>query len=129
MRNFALIVLGSALGGLARYWLTGVVARWRGETFPWGTMAVNVSGAFAIGAFAAAASAYDPLAGPGVWQFCVVGVLGSYTTVSAFSLQTLALVHEGEEWRAAGHVVLSLGLCLAAAALGVYAASLLPGSG
>jgi CrcB protein len=79
--------------------------------------------------FAALASTYEALAGPTVWQFCVIGVLGSYTTVSAFSQQTLALVHEGEEWRAAGNVVLSLGLCLLAAALGIYAASLLPGAG
>jgi CrcB protein len=126
MKEFALIVAGSALGGVARYWLTGLVARWRGETFPWGTIAVNVSGAFAIGAFAAVASMYDALAGPGAWQFCVIGLLGSYTTVSAFSLQTLALVQEGEAWRAAGNVLLSLGLCLSAAALGLSAASLLP---
>ena len=125
MKNFALIMVGSALGGVVRYWLTDVVARWRGETFPWGTIAVNATGAFAIGAFAALASTFDALGGPGVWQFCIVGALGSYTTVSAFSLQTLALVQEGEEWRAAGNVALSLGLCLSAAALGLLAPGLL----
>lgn len=111
--------------GMARYWLSGFIGRWIGETFPWGTMVVNVSGAFAIGLIAAVGATQDDFASLGLWHLLVIGFLGSYTTVSSFSLQTLALVREGEQWQAAGNVVLSLGLCLSAAALGFYAVSLL----
>ena len=121
MKEFALVVTGSALGGVARYWLSGVVGRRVGETFPWGTMAVNVSGAFAIGAVAALAASNPGFAALGLWHLGVIGFLGSYTTVSSFSLQTLALLRDGQPWQAAGNVLLSLGLCLSAAAAGFAA--------
>jgi fluoride exporter len=113
---------GSAVGGVARFLVSGAVARAVGEIFPWGTMVVNVTGAFAIGVLVALAGSQGPLALPEVWPLAVTGFLGSYTTVSSFSLQTLALAREGEWWRAAGNVLLSLALCLAAAALGLTAA-------
>lgn len=112
------VALGSALGGPTRYFVSGVVGRHVGETFPWGTMAVNVTGAFAIGVIAAAATVEGLLPMPVAWQFAVTGFLGSYTTVSSFSLQTLALIRDGEVTRAGGNVVLSLLLCLLAVALG-----------
>jgi fluoride exporter len=113
------VCVGSALGGAARFWLSGFVGRRVGETFPWGTMAVNVSGAGVIGVVAAAAAA--GAVGTGLWHFAAWGFLGSYTTVSSFSLQTLTLAREGEGGRAAVNVVLSLGLCLLAAGLGFLA--------
>ena len=119
----AWVVLGSALGGPARYFVSGVVGRGIGETFPWGTMVVNVSGALAIGVLAAAASAHGMFSTPAAWQFAVTGFLGSYTTVSSFSLQTLALARDGQVLRAGGNVLLSVVLCLFAVALG-YAAGL-----
>ena len=119
----AWVVLGSALGGPTRYFVSGVVGRSIGETFPWGTMVVNVSGALAIGVLAAAASLHGLLSMPAAWQFAVTGFLGSYTTVSSFSLQTLALARDGQVLRAGGNVLLSVVLCLAAVALG-YAAGL-----
>ena len=111
------VVLGSALGGPARFLVSGLVGRRVGETFPWGTMSVNVSGAVAIGLVAAASDA-GALPLPDAWQFAVVGFLGSYTTVSSFSLQTLALVRDGQVLRAGGNVLLSLVLCLSGVALG-----------
>jgi fluoride exporter len=116
-----LVALGSALGGLARYFVSGFVGRRIGETFPWGTLAVNVSGAFAIGVLAAAAGREVIFDAPEPWLFAVVGLLGSYTTVSSFSLQTLALLRDGQRLHAAANVALSLGLCLAAVALGFAA--------
>lgn len=119
------VALGSATGGPSRYFVSGLVGRRLGETFPWGTMAVNVSGAFLIGLVAAAAMVEGlmPMAG---WQFAVIGFLGAYTTVSSFSLQTLALARDGQLRRAGGNVALSLVLSLLAVALGygVGAASL-----
>lgn len=115
------VALGSGLGGAARFAVSGMVARAIGETFPWGTIAVNVSGSLALGALAARAEA-GALA-PALWQLAAVGFLGSYTTVSSFSLQTLALVREGEIARAASNIALSLMLCLAATAVGFLVAA------
>jgi CrcB protein len=116
-----LVALGSALGGMARFFVSGVVGRRFGETFPWGTMVVNVSGAFLLGL---AAAAIGGQANSAFWAFIAIGCLGSYTTVSSFSLQTLALAREGDWRRAAGNVVLSLVLCLGAVTLGFLAGSL-----
>jgi fluoride exporter len=116
-----LVALGSALGGMARFFVSGVVGRRFGETFPWGTMVVNVSGALLLGLVAGAVGEQGDTA---FWAFIAIGCLGSYTTVSSFSLQTLALAREGDWRRAAGNVVLSLVLCLGAVTLGFLAGSL-----
>ena len=115
-----LAMLGGGLGGIARFWLSGVVARAYGETFPWGTLTVNVSGAAAIGVLAALLLTPGAPTSP-LWAALVSGVLGSYTTVSSFSLQTLALVRNGEPIRAALNITGSLVLCLGAAAVGYLA--------
>jgi CrcB protein len=122
------VILGSAIGGPARYFVSGLVGRHIGETFPWGTMVINVSGAFVIGLFAAAAIG-GTLPTPAAWQFAVTGFLGSYTTVSSFSLQTLALVRDGQFLRAGGNVILSLILCLSAVTLGYAAGSIMLDAG
>jgi len=120
------VVLGSALGGIARYFLSGLVARRVGETFPWGTLSVNVSGALLIGIFGALARDNASLfASSTPWLFAVTGFLGCYTTVSSFSLQTLALARDGERSRAAGYVVASVVLSIGAAAVGFAMVNLL----
>ena len=122
------IVIGSALGGCARYLLSGAIARRFGETFPWGTMTINVTGAFVIGIFGALAGHPGSLfAAPNPWLFAVTGFLGCYTTVSSFSLQTLMLARNGEAGHALGNVVLSVGLCLAAVSCGFLLADSLGG--
>jgi fluoride exporter len=113
------LVVGSVLGGCTRYFVSGFVARRLGETFPWGTMIVNITGAFVIGVFGAfAANPASMLAAPDPWLFAVTGFLGCYTTVSSFSLQTLALARDGQARLAAGNIVLSVSLCLGAVACG-----------
>jgi fluoride exporter len=112
------VALGSAFGGMARFAVSGIVARGIGELFPWGTMVCNVTGSFAIGA--AAAAAY-PTQWSGAWPLAVTGFLGCYTTVSSFSLQTLALAREGDTAQAVANILLSLLLCLGAVTAG-YAA-------
>ncbi|MER8702882.1 fluoride efflux transporter CrcB [Mesorhizobium sp. M1273] len=126
MYHLLLVCLGGAIGAMARFFLSGFVARRVGETFPWGTMAVNVSGAFAIGVVAHAV-ARDGM--PAIWALTVTGGLGCYTTVSSFSLQTLALAREGEWRRAGGNVLLSVFLSLGGVTLGFAAGSLLIGGG
>jgi fluoride exporter len=128
--KLVLVVAGSALGGMARFWLSGFVGRRVGEVFPWGTLAVNASGALALGFVAAMYLApAGPAIGPGPWHFAALGFLGSYTTVSSFSLQTLLLAREGEARQALANIGLSLGLCLSAAWLGLFAGGRLLGAG
>jgi len=119
MSGLISVALGSIFGAVARYFISGFVARRVGETFPWGTLFINVSGAFLIGVFGALAQdGASVFAEPDPWLFAVTGFLGAYTTVSSFSLQTLSLARDGQGNRAAGYVVISVGLCLAAVALG-----------
>ncbi|MBI3894045.1 MAG: fluoride efflux transporter CrcB [Candidatus Wallbacteria bacterium] len=120
------IAAGGALGSLARFWVSGFVARYGGESFPWGTLLINVSGCFLIGLFAALTGPQGRLVvSPWIRQFVMVGVCGGYTTFSSFSLQWLTLVHEGERQRAGLYVGSSLLGCLAAVWMGYALASTL----
>jgi fluoride exporter len=126
MVTYLWIGLGSALGGMARYWCSGVVADRIGETFPWGTLTVNVVGSFIIGFFATLTAPDGRLlVGSNARQFVMVGFLGGYTTFSSFSLQTLALARDGELLRAGANVGLSVVLCLLAVWLGSLAGAAL----
>ena len=128
MRTETLIVLavalGSALGGVARYGLSGLVARSFGETFPWGTLIVNVLGSFLIG-FVATLTGPDGrvLVSPVTRQFWMPGIFGGFTTFSSFSLQTLSLAQDGEWTRAFANVTLSVALCLLGVWLGASLAA------
>ena len=120
------VFVGGGLGTLARFGLSGVAARWTGETFPWGTLLVNVTGSFVIGFFATLTGTEGRVFVPaGLRQFFMLGICGGYTTFSSFSLQTLNLAQEGEWLRAGANVVASVVLCLVAVWLGhVLAAAL-----
>jgi CrcB protein len=113
------IAVGSALGGVARYWCSGVAARLFGETFPWGTLLVNVTGSFVIGFFATLTSPDGRIfVGSTTRQFVMMGLLGGFTTFSSFSLQTLNLAQESQWLQAGGNIVGSVVLCLLAVWLG-----------
>lgn len=95
------IAVGSAVGGVARHALTEAVGRIAGTGWPWGTWVVNVTGSAAIGALTAMAAAGWPVAwSAAARQAAITGVLGGFTTFSAFSVQTLALLQQGQ-WLAA----------------------------
>jgi CrcB protein len=113
------IAIGSAIGGVARYWCSGVAARLIGETFPWGTLIVNVVGSFIIGFFATLTGPDGRVfVGTTARQFVMVGLCGGYTTFSSFSLQTLTLVSDGEWLQASFNIAGSVVLCLLAVWLG-----------
>jgi len=112
-----LVTLGGGIGGCLRYGLSGLIGRRFGEYFPWGTLVVNISGAFVIGA-ATALLARMALPSDYPRLFLVVGILGGYTTVSLFSLQTLGLALDGRMGRAALNVLGSAAGCMAAVGLG-----------
>ena len=119
MTSYFWIAIGSALGGIARYWCSGIAARLFGETFPWGTLIVNVIGSFVIGLFAALTGPEGRIFVPSVArQFVMIGLCGGYTTFSSFSLQTLNLTTDGEYLYAGLNIVLSVVLCLLAVWLG-----------
>ena len=86
-----------ALGGIARYWCSGFAAERFGETFPWGTIIVNIVGSFIIGFFATLTGPDGRLLVPSTTrQFVMVGLCGGFTTFSSFGLETLNLARDGE---------------------------------
>jgi CrcB protein len=118
------VALGSALGGVARYWLGGVVARGMGDDFPYGTLLINVLGSFVIGFFGTLTLPDGPRpVSLDCRLFVMVGLCGGFTTFSAFSLQTFELLRSGESLRAATYVVASVLLCVAFTAAGHALAS------
>ena len=126
MLNYLWVGLGGALGSIARYWFSGLIARFFGETFPLGTLLVNITGSFVIGFFAMATSPDGRwLVAPGVRTFFMIGICGGYTTFSSFSLQTLNLAQDKEWLFASLNIAGSVLLCLLAVWLGHAAAALL----
>lgn len=120
------VAAGGALGGMGRLALSTAVARWLGTHFPWGTLVVNLSGAFAAGWLAGYLSG-SPLP-EGVWLFLMIGVLGGYTTVSSLSLQTLTLWRSGQPHQAAMNLIGTTVAGVALAAMGWLLAASLAGA-
>jgi fluoride exporter len=121
------IAIGGALGSVGRFWLNGVVSRHFGETFPWGTMLINVTGSFVIGVIGALASPEGRMDSPSrafATQFLMIGICGGYTTFSSFSWQTLRLMQDREWLYAGGNVILSVTLCMVAVWLGYLLGSI-----
>jgi|SRR5882724_11628832 len=121
------VAIGGALGSVGRFWLSGLVAARFGETFPLGTLLVNVSGSFVIGIFAALTISdgrMDSQSRIFAAQFLIYGICGGYTTFSSFSLQTLNLLRDREWLYAGGNVILSVILCMIAVWLGYLLGSI-----
>ena len=121
MLAYLWIAMGGALGSVARYALNGVVSARFGETFPLGTLVVNVAGSFIIGALAALTMPEGRLSSEArafATQFLMIGICGGFTTFSSFSLQTINLLRDREWLYAGGNVLLSVALCLVATGLG-----------
>jgi CrcB protein len=118
------IAIGSALGGISRYACSGLSARLIGETFPWGTLFVNVIGSFIIGFFATLTEPDGRFyMSSTTRQFVMTGFCGGFTTFSSFSLQTLNLIHDGEMVRAGANIGASVVCCLIAVWAGYLVAA------
>ena len=124
---YLLIALGGAVGSVVRYVVGGAVQRTSDSGFPLGTMFVNVSGCFLIGVLVR--QFLNMQLSPELRALLIVGFCGGFTTFSPFSAETLGLVEGGEYGRAAGYVVLSVTLCLAATLAGMTTMRLLLGTG
>ena len=112
-------MLGGAIGAAGRHAASLLTQASVGDSFPFGTLLVNVLGSLAIGFLfflTETGGNYD--LGENNRAFLITGILGGFTTFSAFSLQTLQLLESGQTGRALANVALSLFLCLAACALG-----------
>jgi fluoride exporter len=111
------VAAGGAAGSLARYFVVETCLRWWGVTFPWGTLAVNLIGSFAIGLFAEMLASKWPA--PELRALIVVGFLGGFTTFSAFSLDLYQLLVRSALGLASLYVAGSVGLGLLAFWLGL----------
>jgi CrcB protein len=117
-----LVALGGAAGSLLRWMLSSGVQRLSGSMFPWGTFTVNVAGSLAIGFIGALALERAQLS-PAMRHLLIAGLLGGFTTFSAFSYETLTLLREGQ-WTAAvlyggGSVLAGLAATVAGFAAGM----------
>jgi len=116
--RFALICLGGAVGTGARYLLGGVVARWAGPEFPYGTLLINVLGSFLIGVVQQVG--LTSLLIPDTLRLVLaVGVMGGFTTYSSFSYETIRLLEAGSWLAASVYVALTTALCLACCVAGL----------
>ena len=113
------VLVGSAVGGFARFWLGIWVVQLLGPRLPWGTLLINVFGSFAIGWFAAltAETGRWPLS-PEIRAFVMIGLCGGFTTFSSFSLQTLELLQREDYAWALAYIAASVTLCITSVTAG-----------
>ena len=112
------VALGGALGALGRYFMISRVGHWLKTDFPLGTLAVNISGSFALGILVGLmADAWAPA--PELRAFATVGFLGAFTTFSTFALDVAFLVERNRSGLAAAYAFASVGLSLGALAAGL----------
>ena len=107
--------MGGALGAMARFVISAAFGTH--HLFPWATLAINIAGAFAIGLLWGAYGTADWFQNWGR-LFLVVGLLGGFTTFSAFSMETLNLLHADRYVSAVSYVTASVAVCLVAAGIG-----------
>ena len=111
------VALGGAMGSVLRYAVNNVMLRWYGAAFPYGTLGVNVVGSLLMGLLMGW-MLHHGTAKPMLHPLLAVGVLGGFTTFSAFSLDSIALIQRGDSMTAMLYVALSVGLSLIALAAG-----------
>jgi fluoride exporter len=115
------IALGGVAGTLARYLLQGAVQP-RGDAFPWGTLTVNILGSLLLGLIIRLATGAAVMT-PQTRAALGIGFCGAFTTMSTFSYETVALLSDGEYWRAGFYAGGTMLGCLAATAVGIALAS------
>jgi CrcB protein len=121
MLQALLVFIGGGIGAAARHWVNIAAARVGGIGFPWGTLTVNILGSFVMGLLAA----FFAFKADANWTqntrlFLTTGILGGFTTFSAFSLDTALLWERGQFGVAAGYVAMSVGASIAALFLGLW---------
>jgi CrcB protein len=115
-----LVAVGGGVGSVLRYLTNGLAVRWLGLDFPYGTLIVNVVGSFLIGLVQALAEEAAVLPEP-ARLFLSVGVMGGFTTYSAFSFETVRLVELDAWGRALANVIVTTVVCIGVCVLGITA--------
>jgi len=123
--SYLWVAIGSAVGGMGRFAASGLGVRWFGETFPWGTLFVNVAGSLIIGVLAVVLPDDDRVFADGARDLLMIGICGGFTTFSSFSLQTLNLARNGDWGHAAAYTIGSVVLCLGAVLIGYFGSAAL----
>lgn len=118
MNHILLVGAGGSLGSVLRYLVGLWMLQRAGPAFPWGTLFVNVTGSFLIG-FLAEFIMHKMGASPEMRVFLITGVLGGYTTFSAFSLDAIALLEHGQTMSGLAYIVASVGLSMLAVFAGL----------
>lgn len=126
MQNYLLVAFGAALGGVARYWMSGVVQKVFPATFPSGTLAVNIIGSFLVGFFIFFFDARK-LISPEIKIILTIGFCGGFTTFSTFSLETINLLRDSQYLSAILNMGLNLVLTLVAVIFAYYISKYLLG--
>ncbi len=121
MSIYLAIAAGGAVGAISRYWMTGSVGQMLGYSFPFGTLSVNVLGSFLMGLFAILLTEKIPL-DDSVRLGLITGMLGAFTTFSAFAMDTLGLMESGAMMKALLYVMASVVVCIVAAWARVFIA-------
>lgn len=121
--TLVVVGLGGALGAISRYLASGWVQDLAGGFFPWGTFAVNVAGSLVLGFVLVWLQ--TTVSSAELRQFIAIGFLASFTTFSTFSYEAMAMMRDGEWWRAGGYTVGSIALGLLAVGVGAGMAMLL----
>jgi CrcB protein len=121
MAHVLIVGVGGFIGSILRYWLSGLAHRWAGDAFPAGTLLVNVLGCLAVGAFWGLVE-YREWFNPETRLFVTVGVLGGFTTFSAFGYEAFALLHDREYVAALANVGVNVIAGIAAVIVGWMAA-------
>jgi CrcB protein len=118
MTKYWMVGLGGFLGSVLRFWLGGYISERMGARFPYGTFVINVTGSFLIGLVVTLLSERGHWS-PNLRYLIPIGFIGGYTTFSAFALETLQSLRDGELLSAFLNVILSVGVGFAAVWLGV----------
>jgi len=119
LKTILLIAVGGALGAVMRFLSQVTVYELVGRSFPYGTLFVNVTGSFLMGLLSIFLVEKFNLGAE--WHMAIlIGVLGSFTTFSAFSIETLVLFEQGDMFKALANIMLSVTLCIGAVWTGAY---------
>lgn len=120
------VALGGAFGATARFWLMEAVAQRMGASFPYGTLAVNVLGSLCMGLLVGALARFLPENSHEIRSFVALGVLGSFTTFSTFSLDVVTLLERGQTGAALSYIAISVLACVIGLALGLVLWRMIP---